>query len=94
MKEDRERRRKYEVELGLRPEQAFTIPNPGVGWTWLIKVVLSALSIIMPVITPVLREELERFLVSYYQKAVETPNPWDDFLARFLLRILSIPIPE
>jgi len=34
------------------------------------------------------------FLLEFYRKAMETDNPWDDFLARFLLRIFSIPIPS
>ena len=92
MVEDQQRRREYEAELGLRP--GFEMPNPGIGWTWLISLIVKALKILLPVITKELREELEKFLLGWYDKAMETPNPWDDFVARFLLRIFEIPVPE
>lgn len=92
VKEDQLRRREYEAELGLRPE--FELPNPGIGWTWLITLLVKALKVLMPIITPVIREELEKFLLEWYAKTLETPNPWDDFVARFLLRIFDIPVPE
>jgi len=97
MKADRERRRKFEVDLGLRPEEyvkQFTKPNPGITWTWALKLILLFLKPVMAVITPILRRELEDTLIAYYHKAEETENPWDDFLAGFLLEILDIPVPE
>lgn len=73
---------------------SFNMPNPGIGFTWIINLIISALGSILPVLTPMIREALTVFLIDLYKKAVETPNPWDDFVVRFLLRILSIPIPE
>lgn len=92
MVNDQLRRRHYEADLGLRP--GFNVPNPGIGWTWLIDLIVKALGVLMPIVTPVLREELKGFLLAWYEKSLETPNPWDDFLARFLLRILKIPFGE
>lgn len=72
----------------------FKMPNPGVSFTWIIHLIISALGSILPVLTPMIREALIVFLTDLYKKAVETPNPWDDFVVKFLMRILSIPIPE
>lgn len=69
-------------------------PNPGIGWTWIVNLLIAVLKVILPVLSPTLRDELEKVMVSLYNKAMETDNPWDDFLMRFLLRILGIPIPS
>jgi hypothetical protein len=71
----------------------FKFPNPGIGFTWIINLVLQVLGTILPVVTPSIRELLEKFLKDFYAKAKETPNPWDDFLAKFLMRILGIEVP-
>lgn len=72
---------------------SFVKANPGVGFTWLINILIQVFSTILPVITPQLKKELEDFLIGLYNKAKETPNPWDDFLLKFLLRILGISVP-
>jgi len=72
---------------------SFEKPNPGVGFTWIINLLINVLGSILPVLTPMIRESLSAFLTDLYKKAVETPNPWDDFVVKFLLRILSIPVP-
>ena len=72
---------------------AFVKANPGVGFTWIIGILVQIFSTIMPIITPQLKKELEDFLVGMYNKAKETPNPCDDLLLKFLLRMLSISIP-
>lgn len=97
MKADRERRLDYMFKLGLKSgpyHTQFTVPNPGVTFSWVLKLVLLLLKPILAIITPILRKELEETLIKFYHKAVETENPWDDFLAVFLLEILDIPIPE
>jgi hypothetical protein len=71
----------------------FKKANPGVGFTWIINLLINALGSILPVLTPMIKESLSAFLTDLYKKAVETPNPWDDFVVKFLLRILSIPVP-
>lgn len=73
--------------------KSFVRANPGVGFTWIIEILVQIFSTIMPVITPALKKELEEFLIMLYNKAKETPNPWDDFLMKFLLRILGIAVP-
>jgi hypothetical protein len=72
----------------------FKNPNPGIAFTWIINLLIKALGALLPILTPIIKRELEEFLTALYKKAVETPNPWDDFVVRFLLRILSIPVPE
>jgi hypothetical protein len=73
--------------------QQFKGPNPGIGFTWIIQMLVQIFSTIMPLITPSLKGALEEFLLELYTKARETPNPWDDFLVKFLLRMLSISVP-
>jgi len=75
-------------------EMGYVPFNPGIGWTWLIEILIKALSALLVAVTPALREVLKDFLLEYYEKAKETANPWDDFLAKFLLRILGIEVPE
>lgn len=75
-------------------EQDFKAPNPGIGFTWIISLLVKIFKALFPQITEELRQELENFLLAFYRHAMETDNPWDDFLARFLLRIFSIPIPS
>jgi myo-inositol catabolism protein IolC len=72
----------------------FTLHASGMSLNWIIELVVKILSLILPVVTPSLRAELEKFLLKFYEKAKETPNPWDDFLAKFLMRILGMEIPE
>jgi hypothetical protein len=71
----------------------FKKANPGVGFTWIINLLINALGSILPVLTPMIKDSLSAFLTDLYKKALETPNPWDDFIVKFLLRILSIPVP-
>jgi RsiW-degrading membrane proteinase PrsW (M82 family) len=76
--------------------QGITIPkaNPGTTWTWIINLLIAVLAPVLAALTPMLRTELEKFAVSFYKKAEATPNPWDDFLAAFLVRMLGLPLPN
>ena len=99
MLKDRLRRHTHEEALGLRPKQMiegldYPMANPGITLPWLIGLILKLLGPIMKALTPALREALEGFLLDYYEKAAETDNPWDDFLALFLLNIFGIKAPE
>ena len=71
----------------------YQAPNPGIGFTWLISILVKAIGAIFPQLSSDLKAGLEEYLLDFYKKAMETSNPWDDFLARFLLRMFSIPIP-
>lgn len=68
--------------------------NPGISWSWIITLIVTVLKPIMGILTPMLREELEKFALKFYAKAESTDNPWDDFLAEFLLKILGIEPPS
>lgn len=72
---------------------SFEAPNPGIGFSWIINILIKILATLFPQISDELRTSLERFLLDFYSNALRTDNPWDDFLARFLLRIFSIPFP-
>lgn len=67
--------------------------NPGISWTWIINLLVTVLKPIMEILTPMIRAELEKLVVKFYQKAEATDNPWDDFLAEFLLKMLGLPCP-
>ena len=70
------------------------ISTMGMSFNWIINLMVSILSTVLPLVTPVLSAELQTTLLQFYEAARKTPNPWDDFLAKMLLRILSIPVPE
>ncbi|MBA7710613.1 hypothetical protein ES703_119558 [subsurface metagenome] len=69
-------------------------PNPGISWWWLINLIVEILRPLVDIVSPTIRKRLEDFLIDFYNNAIETENPWDDFLARFLLRIFAISIPH
>lgn len=75
--------------------QGLAIPkaNPGTSFPWIINLLVTVLGPIMGLLTPMIRTELEKLVVKLYQHAESTPNPWDDFLAEFLLKILGLPVP-
>lgn len=75
--------------------QGLDIPvaNPGTSWTWIINLLVTVLKPIMSILTPMIRQELEKFALSFYAKAEATPNPWDDFLAGFLVKMLGLEVP-
>ncbi len=62
--------------------------------TGILNVVILILKPIIAVVTPKLRELLEDALLNFYNNARATENPWDDFLAEVMLRILGITIPD
>ncbi len=60
----------------------------------IIKIVSWLLVPILRAVSPLIEEELEKFMVKLYKKAVETENPLDDLLVGFLLDMLDINRPE
>lgn len=63
-----------------------------VSWSWLIPLIVSVLKPVIKVLTPMIREAMEKWLKEWYPKAVATPNPWDDFLVGILCDILGIKV--
>ena len=68
--------------------------NPGINWSWIVNLIVTVLKPIVGIVTPIIREELEKALLKLYAKAEASDNPWDDFLVEILLKILGIPVPE
>lgn len=66
----------------------------GISWFWIVHIMTNCIRPLVDIVSPTIRKELEDFLINLYNKAIETDNPWDDFLARFLLRIFAIRIPD
>lgn len=75
--------------------QGLVIPkaNPGISWGWIINLLVVVLKPVIDLLTPMLRTELEKMAAKFYTHAESTTNPWDDFLAEFLLKILGMPVP-
>ena len=65
-----------------------------VTWNWLLRIVVSVLTPLIGLLTRSIKEELEGFLIPWYEKCLETENPFDDFLAEFILEILGIKTPK
>ena len=61
--------------------------------TGILSIIISILRPIIAVLTPTIRDMLHDTLIDFYNKAKATENPWDDFLAEILLRLLGIDIP-
>lgn len=81
--------------MASKAKQGLTIPkaNPGTSWSWIIQLLVTVLKPILNILTPMIREELEKLAIKFWEKAETTDNPWDDFIAEFILRILGMPIP-
>lgn len=44
--------------------------------------------------TPGLSTSLKNAIINFAENAKETPNPWDDLLAAFLLDLFDIDLPD
>ena len=60
----------------------------------IVKIVSWLLVPILRAVSPMIEEELEKFMLKLYRKAEETENPLDDLLVGFLLDMLDINRPE
>lgn len=52
----------------------------GVNWKVILKAVSLLLVPIMRLVSKQFKDELEKFIEKKYKEALETENPWDDFL--------------
>ena len=79
-----------------RPKKIKAVKETGgafpVNWQWLVPILVLILKPIVNALTPIIREEIEKAVKSWYPKALATPNPWDDFLVGFLAKILKIDV--
>jgi len=66
----------------------------GFSWKWLIGLIGIVLKPLLKAMTPQIEQEFEKFLLSFYKKALATPNPVDDLLMTFVLEIFDVDIPE
>ena len=61
---------------------------------WTIKSVLDFIvKILQPIValvTPIIKEELDEFLLKLHEKAKKTENPYDDLFTAFLLDMFGI----
>ena len=58
---------------------------------WL-KVGIKLIGVILPVITPEIRQLIGDAIKSLYAKAKMTDNPWDDFLVKLIADLLAIDV--
>ena len=64
-----------------------------VFWGSILKYVFQIFAGLIGQMTPAILSELKAFLTNLYNKALATPNPYDDFAVGMLLDILGIPRP-
>jgi len=62
----------------------------GVNFSNIIMLLSEIFKVLMPLVTPALKEELKEALLSLLEKSRRTPNPWDDFVILFLMRALGM----
>jgi len=62
-------------------------------WGGILKYVFQIFAGLIGQMTPAILSELKAFLTNLYNKALATPNPYDDFAVGILLDILGIPRP-
>lgn len=68
--------------------------TPAVNWKFFLEIAARVLGPLLGLISDELRELLEDFATRFYTKAKATTNPWDDFFAAVLLKVLGIPEPK
>jgi len=66
----------------------------GTSWPILTQLLIAILKPLLTPLTGFIREWLDENLKSLYRRALDTPNPYDDQIVRFLCEILSIDISE
>lgn len=65
----------------------------GAVWVSILAIIGQMFAPLVGAITPVIKDELNKFMTELYKKALATPNPWDDFFVGLLLDIMVIPRP-
>jgi hypothetical protein len=68
--------------------------TPSINWKFFLDLAVRVLGPLLALVSDELRELLEDFAVKFYTKAKGTDNPWDDFFAMVLLKVLGIPEPK
>jgi len=66
----------------------------GTSWPILTQLLIAILRPLLALLTGFIHEWLDKNLKILYQRALETPNPYDDQIAKFLCDILSIDVEE
>jgi len=61
-----------------------------VNWKKVISFALFFLKPALKLVSKFLRDEIEKAVQSWYRKALETENPWDDFFVEQLAQVLDI----
>lgn len=54
---------------------------------WMLRLI----SLILGVVSGPLRDELIKFALAFREKARQTTNPWDDYVADIICWVLAIP---
>lgn len=60
------------------------------NWEAAFKWIAKMLAAIMPMVTPAIKKELEKFLVDLHARALKTKNPVDDYVTSFFLDLMGI----
>ena len=71
-------------------EVATTEEEEKMKWELAIRWIAKMLAAVLPLVTPSIKKELEKFLVELHAKALRSKNPVDDYLTKFLLDLMGI----
>ena len=71
-----------------------SVSSNGVSWPILTQLLIAILKPLLSLLTSFIHDWLDENLKILYQRAVDTPNPYDDQIVKFLCDILSIKVTE
>lgn len=66
----------------------------GFSWNWTLKLLAGTVGRIVGLISPEFRRVTEESMQAWYDRALETDNPWDDYLVIIVAGILGVPLQE
>jgi len=66
----------------------------GTTWKRILNIIAMFLQPIFGIASPMIRNELDKFLTAWYKKALLTDNPADDYLVEFIANVLGINIKD
>lgn len=66
----------------------------GVQMGPLLTLIANILKPLIGIVTKEFRDDVSKWVVDHYQKALATDNPWDDLFFEFLAKMLSVDLPS
>lgn len=64
-----------------------------VSLPWLLGLIAVVIKPVVQALSKKFRDEIQRWITREYAEALETDNPWDDYLFTFLAKMLGVELP-